>query len=77
MSIWWQRQKVRLQLLAVLLANLTVSGPVWAQRRGQPPEEPVSQEAWVLSYALVILTTGLALFVICRPGRRFKDVKRS
>ena len=47
-------------------------GPLWAQVGAE--EEP--QESWVTGYALVILSVGLGLFVVCRPGKRSKKVKQ-
>lgn len=41
-----------------------------------PGQEPETKEAWVISYALVILSVGLGLYVICRPARRNKEVKQ-
>ena len=38
--------------------------------------DPTTKEAWVSSYAVVILCVGLALFVICRPSRRDKRVQK-
>jgi hypothetical protein len=34
-----------------------------------------SKEAWVVSYALVILFVGLGLFIISIPSRREKRVR--
>jgi hypothetical protein len=31
---------------------------------------------WVKSYFLVLLCVGLGLLIICRPGKRGKEVKR-
>lgn len=48
----------------------------WCQLYAQGAgDEPETQEAWVISYALVIFSVGLGLFVICRPTRRNKKVK--
>jgi hypothetical protein len=55
-----------------LAAVVCHAGQLWAQAAGTEPE---TQAAWVVSYALVILSVGLGLFVICRPGRRNKKVK--
>ena len=55
-----------------VVASLVAVQQVAAQAQGGEEE---TQEAWVVSYALVILSVGLGLFVICRPGRRSKKVK--
>ena len=55
-----------------VVASLMMVQHVAAQAQGGDKE---TQEAWVVSYALVILSVGLGLFVICRPGRRSKKVK--
>ena len=60
--------------LTLSLLWLVSAAPAWAQ--DQSPIEEEAQADWVLSYALVILCIGLAVFVVCRPGRRGSDVRR-
>ena len=38
-------------------------------------DEAPSAPDWVQSYFLVFLCVGLGLLVICRPGKRGKEVK--
>ena len=59
-------------LLLASVALLSLATPALAQ----PQSGAVSEESWVTSYALVILCVGLGLFVICRPSRREKKVKK-
>ena len=42
----------------------------------QQPDPAASKEAWVVSYALVILFVGLGLFVVSLPSRRQKKVRK-
>ena len=58
-------------LLVMTVAYLSQATPALAQQGGA-----TSEESWVTSYALVILCVGLGLFVICRPSRRDKRVKK-
>jgi hypothetical protein len=55
-------------LLALMLGQTTV---LWAQIG----EDEGPKDSWVLPYAMVILSIGLALFVICRNGKRSSKVK--
>ncbi len=43
----------------------------WAQVVMDEPPEP----RYVLSYVLLFLMIGLAIFGICRPSRRSRDMK--
>ena len=54
-----------------LAVSIGMATQLWAQVGAE--EEP--KESWVTGYALVILSVGLGLFVICRPGKRSKKVK--
>lgn len=61
------------RFLAVCLAYLSQAACLWAQ--APTTNEPDTKEAWVISYALVILSVGVGLYVVCRPARRNKTVK--
>ena len=43
----------------------------WAQEE----EEKATQESWTLSYVLVFLGIALGLVLVCRPGRRHKEIR--
>jgi hypothetical protein len=58
--------------LAVLFGLLWVAGPAQAQA----PAEPATQADWVMSYALVVLSIGLGVFVVCMPGKRGQTIRR-
>jgi|GEM_PF-5151248 len=45
----------------------------WAQA---PPEAVPTKENWALGYALVVLSIGLGLASVLRPGRRTAEFKR-
>ena len=54
--------------IACLLGTLsTFSSTLLAQVE---PEVVESKEAWVVSYALVILSIGLGVYIISKPARR-------
>ena len=63
-------------LLGVILLLLVSSTPVWAAAQRPVEESEGTQADWVMSYALVILSIGLAVFVVSRPGRRGKTIRR-
>ena len=65
----YARMPFRLCLVCVVW--LGQASWLWAQTSN----EPETKEAWVISYALVILSVGLGLYVVCRPSRRNKQVK--
>lgn len=56
-------------LCLVCLALLGTPQHAWAQRNKAEPE-PVKKEAWVISYALLILCVGGGLFTVLKPGKR-------
>lgn len=61
--------------IASLLAvgfNLLVSCSAWAQVRVAEPPKP----RYVMSYVLMFLMVGLGLMLICRPGKRSRDIQR-
>ena len=60
-----------LAFLPAMVVWLAVATPAQAQET-----TPGDQSSWVTNYALVILCVGLALFVICRPSRREKKVRK-
>jgi hypothetical protein len=60
---------------AALVLLLSVTAPVWAQR-GKKAVEESTEPSYGLAYALVVLLIVLGLLVICRPGRRTREVKR-
>jgi hypothetical protein len=41
----------------------------------EEPEKP-AQNNWVLAYTLVILGVALGLMILCRPGRRSKELPK-
>ncbi|MCA9262485.1 MAG: hypothetical protein KDA60_01505 [Planctomycetales bacterium] len=45
--------------------------PLLAQSDEAIPEKKVR---YVISYVLVILCVGLGLYVVCRPGKRGRDI---
>ena len=57
--------------LLSLLLWFSLAVPALAQQTGG-----TDNSSWVTSYALVILCVGLGLFVICRPSRREKKVRK-
>jgi hypothetical protein len=63
-------------IACALYLGLCAVSPALAQRRGAAPEVQESKEAWVVSYALVILFVGLGLFLISIPSRRDKRVRK-
>jgi choline-glycine betaine transporter len=61
--------------IASLLAvgfNLMVTCSAWAQVRVVDPPKP----RYVMSYVLMFLMVGLGLMLICRPGKRSRDIQR-
>ncbi len=72
---WWIRDFS--PIVYALCLGLCLVQPALAQRRGSQGIDPVvSKEAWVISYALVILFIGLGLFIISIPSRREKRVRK-
>ena len=65
-----------IRLLGLALFLLVDSTPAWAAAQRPVAESAGTQADWVLSYALVILSIGLGVFAVSRPGRRGKDVRR-
>ncbi|HEY6565080.1 MAG TPA: hypothetical protein VIY86_11320 [Pirellulaceae bacterium] len=55
--------------LAGWAGSIGFSSRLWAQE-ALPVEE--SKEAWVVSYALVMLCVALGIFIITRSGKRDK-----
>ena len=58
--------------LAMLLVLLSTATPL----RAQDATQDQGGEDWVFSYALVGLSIGLGLFIICRMGKRSQEIKQ-
>ena len=58
--------------LAGLLVMLSTATPLRAQDSAQDE----GGEDWVFSYAIVGLSIGLGLFIICRMGKRSQEIKQ-
>ena len=43
----------------------------------QEAEEAATKENWTLSYVLVVLAIALGLAVVCRPGTRLVEFRRT
>lgn len=52
----------------LLLMTAICTTPALAQKK--PPAEEGPKEAWVISYAIILLCVGGSLFGVLRPGRR-------
>ena len=54
-------------LVPAVACMLSSTGIVWGQDK---PEVPVTKEAWVISYAIVLLCVGGGIFSVVRPTPR-------
>jgi hypothetical protein len=61
------------RLIGALCLGLWLGQPALAQALA---DDSGSKEAWVVSYALVILFVGLGLFIVSIPSRRERRVRK-
>jgi hypothetical protein len=53
---------------------LIVGAAVAAAAREEPPKP--TENNWVLAYIIVLLGIALGLVILCRPGRRSKELPK-
>lgn len=61
--------------LGLVFCVLACARSAWAA--GQSRVTEATEADWVFSYAVVMLCIGLAVFAVCRPGKRRADIRRT
>jgi hypothetical protein len=71
---------LRLALLAACLAFVAAPRAAWAQKEGGAgiaAAQAATEPSWVFPYFVMILSTGLGLYLLGKPSRRKNlDVQR-